>query len=67
MAALAATNVPKVSSLCEKHFLPMKKSPCEIYGCGGAIVVASINATHLLEIYCYYTKLCANYARSYFI
>jgi len=40
-------------------FLPHEKlpvnapsPPSEIYGCGGGLLVTSINATYLLEIYC---------------
>ena len=28
---------------CSKCFLPMKKTPREIYGCGGGLLVAFIN------------------------
>jgi len=43
--AAATTVVPYFSS-------PVKNSPCDIYGCGGGLHVASINAPQLLEIYC---------------
>ena len=52
--------VSYISSTVKK--LSGEKSPFEIYGCGGGLLVASINATDLLEINCCYL-LCAADAR----
>jgi len=48
---------------CPIYLLPWETSSCEIYGCGGGLLMAFINVPYLLEIYCCYL-VCAADARS---
>jgi len=60
LAAVAATNRCHISFLSRNNFpLSVKNSSCKIYGFGGGLLAASVNAPWtLLEIYCCIQFVC---------